>query len=116
MYKIRETLLCVCLHLQGGEGVPQPPGADVSVRLVTQESLPGPGPVCGLQPPLAQPQMSPDSAAEAGGCLGMETRIATQWNNVGTSRGTFTNFVNFSQHFQMMTHDHKVVQAKLILS
>ena len=55
MYTIRETLLCVCLHLQGGEGVPEPPGADVSVRLVTQESLPGPGPVCGLQPPLAQP-------------------------------------------------------------
>ena len=55
MYKILNTLLCVCLHLQGSEGVPQPPGAEVSVRLVTQEPLPGPGPVCGGQPPLTQP-------------------------------------------------------------
>ena len=55
MYKILNTLLSFCLHLQGSEGVPQPPGADVSVSFVTQEPLPGPGPVCGGQPSLTQP-------------------------------------------------------------
>ena len=56
MYKICETLCLVSLHgCEDSKGVPESPGAEVSVRLVTQEALPGPGPVCGLQPPLTQP-------------------------------------------------------------
>ena len=56
MYKFSEPLSLVSLQGCGdSEGVPEPPGPDVGVRLVAQEPLPGPGPVCDLQPPLAQP-------------------------------------------------------------